>query len=429
MKPLNSVRTLCLYLLALGSIGWLATANASEAETIEKLDKLVARGFLPHYQLSTVDSEGVRSYRAKAYVDGLVNITKPEPESLFAMLSLSKPFTNLLALKMVDLGLVKLDDPIEKYLPQLAGVKVSDIVSSASAPSNRKITVSDLLLHTAGFAQNTELMGLGPIAERYRKNDIFGLHCLNGKKQQSLDTIIAKLAALPLQTAPGVAFKYSIATDVLAALLQVVANKPFEKLIAEELFLPIGMNSTAFSVANDKRDDLLPLYQPLVKTYPVPGDYQRYQPLSIFKEKGAKVGEQPGCISAGTGLVSSVEDMQIFLQFLLNDMQLENGERYLSGVLLKSFLSHQLSSDLGTSPLSRSLPKTKKDGLSYGLAIHLQDGGVLTEPSTYDYLYWSGFSGSGFWFSADKSTGGIFVSQLFNSDQFLLPEIAENLGH
>ena len=121
--------------------------------------------------------------------------------------------------------------------------------------------------------------------------------------------------------------------------------------------------------------------------------------------------------------------MQIFLQFLLNDMRLENGERYLSGVLLKSFLSHQLSSDLGASPLSRSLPKTKKDGLSYGLAIHLQDGGVLTDPSTYDYLYWSGFSGSGFWFNADKSIGGIFVSQLFNSDQFLLPGIAENLGH
>ncbi len=78
--------------------GW-TYANASEAETIEKLDELVARGFLPHYQLSTVDSEGVRSYRAKAYVDGLVNITEPQPESLFAMLSLSKPFTNLLALK------------------------------------------------------------------------------------------------------------------------------------------------------------------------------------------------------------------------------------------------------------------------------------------------------------------------------------------
>jgi CubicO group peptidase (beta-lactamase class C family) len=121
--------------------------------------------------------------------------------------------------------------------------------------------------------------------------------------------------------------------------------------------------------------------------------------------------------------------MQIFLQFLLNDMHLESGQQYLTNDLLQSFLSHQLSSHLGTSPLSRSLPKTKGDGLSYGLAIHLQDGGLLTEPDTYDYLYWSGFSGSGFWFNADRTMGGIFVSQLFNSDQFLLPDIAENIRH
>ncbi len=146
------------------------------------------------------------------------------------------------------------------------------------------------------------------------------------------------------------------------------------------------MNNTGFTYRRSSDDNCCRFISHLVKTYPVPGDYQRYQPLSVFEKKSAKVGEQPGCISAGTGLVSSVEDMQIFLQFLLNDMRLESGERYLTKVLLQSFLSHQLSSDLGTSPLSRSLPKTKRDGLSYGLAIHLQDGGVLTEPDTYDYL-------------------------------------------
>lgn len=429
MKFIHSARVACFHLVALSCFGWITFANASEAETIEKLDELVARGFLPHYQLSTVDSDGVRSYRAKAYVDGLVDITEPQPESLFAMLSLSKPFTNLLALKMVDSGRINLDDPIEMYLPELGTASEPGNGAPNSTTSNRKIIVRDLLLHTAGFAQNTELMGLGTIAERYQKDQIFGLHCLNGQEQQSLEAIISKLAAVPLQNAPGATFTYSIATDVLAALLETAAKQPFEKLITEELFLPIGMNNTGFTVPQDKHNNLLALYQPLVKTYPVPGDYQRYQPLSVFKQKSAKVGEQPGCISAGTGLVSSVKDMQIFLQFLLNDMHLESGQQYLTNDLLQSFLSHQLSSHLGTSPLSRSLPKTKGDGLSYGLAIHLQDGGLLTEPDTYDYLYWSGFSGSGFWFNADRTMGGIFVSQLFNSDQFLLPDIAENIRH
>ena len=166
MKFIHSARVACLHLVALSCFGWITFANASEAETIEKLDELVARGFLPHYQLSTVDSDGVRSYRAKAYVDGLVDITEPQPESLFAMLSLSKPFTNLLALKMVDSGRINLDDPIEMYLPELGTASEPGNGAPNSNTSNRKIIVRDLLLHTAGFAQNTELMGLGAIAER-----------------------------------------------------------------------------------------------------------------------------------------------------------------------------------------------------------------------------------------------------------------------
>ena len=429
MKFIHSVRVITLALVALFVLGSLPLANASESKLLAKLDSLVDRGFLPHYQLATVNSEGKSSYRSKAYIDGLVSITEPQAESLFAMLSLSKPFTNLLALKMVNSGRIKLDDPVEMYLPQLGKVRVLSDGSSNVVRGRSEILVRDLLLHTAGFAQNTELMGLGPIADQYQKEDIFGLSCLHGKKQQSLDVLITKLAALPLQNEPGTVFKYSVATDVLAALLEVAAGKPFERLIEEELFVPLGMENTFFTVPVQERKNLLPLYQPLVKTYPVPGDYQRYQPLGVFSKKGAKVGEQPGCISAGTGLVSSVKDMQIFLRFLLNDMQLKSGDAYLSKDVTQSFFTHQLGENLGKSPLSRSLPRTKKDGLSYGLAIHLKDGGTLAEPATYDYLYWSGFSGSGFWLNADKSEGGIFVSQLFNSDQFLLPEIAENLGH
>ena len=429
MKFLTSVRAIALALITLFSSVSLTLANASESEILAKLDRLVERGFLPHYQLSTVNSKGVSSYRSKAYVDGLVEVTEPQPESLFAMLSLSKPLTNLLALKMVNSGRIKLDDPVEMYLPQLAQVSViTDDRKSANITQN-KILIRDLLLHTAGFAQNTELMGLGPIADQYRKDDIFGVSCLHGKEQKSLDVMINRLAAVPLQNEPGTVFKYSVATDVLAAVLEVAFEKPFEQLITQELFVPLGMKNTFFTVPVQERVNLLPLYQPLVKTYPVPGDYQRYQPLSVFSKKGAKVGEQPGCISAGTGLVSSVEDMQIFLQFLLNDMRLESGDAYLNKVVMQSFFTHQLGEDLGNSPLSRSLPRTKRDGLSYGLAIHLEDGGSLAKTTTYDYLYWSGFSGSGFWLNADKSEGGIFVSQLFNSDQFLLPEIAENLGH
>ena len=391
------------------------------------LDSLVAKGYLPNYQLSRLEPDASFSHTANAYENGIVAVAMPNRDSLFALLSLSKPFANLLALKLIDDGEFSYDDPLYKFLPQFRELQVLEPKDGSRRPASKPILIKHLLLHTSGFSQNTDFMGFGPIAEKYKSANIFGVECLSSESTEPIDEVITRLAALPLQKEPGEAFGYSVATDVLAAVIEVVTHNEYETVLNDKLLVPLAMRDTHMRVPQDKRHRVMQLYQPLFKTYPVPGDYQRYQPLASLSEKTVNAGMNPGCTAGGQGLVSTMSDMQKFLRFLANDLTFPDGGRFVSDATASTFFTHQLEPGLGQSPLSKSLPKTKGEGLSNGLAIHLEEkGGSLKDPSTYKYLYWTGFSGSGIWIEPKTKSGGIFITQLLGSDQFLLPEIVSN---
>ena len=141
--------------------------GSASAVSFGELTDLVNTGFLPNYRLVVVNEQGTIATQAGHYERGIVPVEPLTSQSVVSLLSLSKPITNLLALKLIDDGHLALDERVSKYLPQLDSLQVQQ-ADGTTRKAAHEILVKDLLLHTAGFAQNADLLGLGEGAKLVR---------------------------------------------------------------------------------------------------------------------------------------------------------------------------------------------------------------------------------------------------------------------
>jgi len=397
--------------------------GSASAVSFGELTDLVNTGFLPNYRLVVVNEQGTIATQAGHYERGIVPVEPLTSQSVVSLLSLSKPITNLLALKLIDDGHLALDERVSKYLPQLDSLQVQQ-ADGTTRKAAREILVKDLLLHTAGFAQNADLLGWGKVPNLYAELRIFGLNCLSSDTPETLAEVTARAATLPLANEPGEKFAYSIATDVLGRVLEIATGESFASLIVDHIASPLGLTDLTFQVPAARAGNVAQLYQPLIKTYPVPGAYQRYEPFSEFATDVVNAGIEPGCISPGVGLMASMNDMVHFAEFLLNDLTLKDGQPFLSQALSQQVFRHSLDPALGERPLRESLAYARKDGLSIAsLAIRPIKGGDLATVADHDFYYWSGFSGSGLWVDKSTGTAGVLLTQFYPSDRFLIPKL------
>ena len=412
-----------LYSLLMLAIPLAQNAYSASAPLTSELSQLVEAGFLPNYRLVVVSGEGAQAAYAEHYEQGIVAVESLKADSVVSLLSLSKPITNLLALKLIDEGHLSLDDPLSKFLPQFNSPQVHNADGTARSATNN-IVIRDLLLHTAGFGQNADLLGWGSIANLYADKRIFGLNCLSGSKLESLADVTDRAASLPLASEPGEKFAYSIATDVLGRVLEIATGESFASLMRKHVVTPLALTDLTFEVPAKKANRIAQLYQPLIKTYPVPGNYQRYEPFNGFETDAENAGMTPGCISPGTGIMASMKDMVRLAEFFLRDLKLENGEPFLSNKLASQIFQHGLAPTLGDKPLRKSFAYAGNDGLSIAsLAIRPKKGGDLATVSDHDFYYWSGFSGSGLWVDKSTGTAGVLLTQFYPSDRFLIPKL------
>ena len=224
-----------------------------------------------------------------------------ERDTLFRIASMTKPVTTVAAMQLVEEGKLKLDDPITKWIPELAGMLVLDDPKGPldnTKPAQREITVEDLMTHRAGLAYG--FTSMGPIAHAHEAklgNVLVHSH--------TPDTWLKALGELPLSFQPGDRFHYSHATEVLGFLVARVAGKPLGQVLQERIFGPLGMKDTAFWLPKDKRDRLARLYQ----APPTDG------PLKDVSLPMAD--EAPEFEQGGGGLISSADDYLKFARMLL----------------------------------------------------------------------------------------------------------------
>jgi CubicO group peptidase (beta-lactamase class C family) len=232
-----------------------------------------------------------------------------DADTIFRVASLSKPITAVAALMLVEECVMRLDDPVERFLPELVDRQVLRSLSSEvddTVPAERPITLRDLLTLTFGFGVIMAAPGTYPIQDAWAATAIRN-GPPNPHEQPEPDEWLRQFATLPLMHQPGERWRYDTGFDLLGVLISRAADQPFEDFLRERIFEPLGMKDTAFYVPADKIDRLATQYEPgdngLVVSDPA---------------VGGQWSTPPKFAAGAAGLVSTAEDLLAFSQLMLN---------------------------------------------------------------------------------------------------------------
>jgi CubicO group peptidase (beta-lactamase class C family) len=314
------------------------------------------------------------------------------PDTIFRIYSMSKPITTVAAMMLVEEGKLQLDDPLLKYIPAFANVKVGvekeedgkthlDLVAA-----RRPITIQDLMRHTSGLTYG--FFGEGMVKKAYVEANL-------GANDPTLAEFTERLAKLPLAYQPGTTWDYSQSTDVLGRVVEVVSGQSLYQFEKERLLDPLGMKDTAFYVTD-------PAKQPLIAE-PFPNDRTIGAGSQMGDPRVAKKME-----SGGGGMVSTIDDYARFAQMILNGGMLD-GKRYLSPKTVAYMGSNHIGPGSGVSPGRYYLPGP---GFGFGLGFAVRtDGGVVPYQGSVGEMNWSGAGGTTFWIDRQENMFAVFMAQ------------------
>ncbi len=243
-------------------------------------------------------------------------------DTIFRISSMTKPITAAATMILVEECKLRLDEPVDRLLPELADRKVLERLAGPlkdTVPANRAITVRDLLTFRMGFGVLMAPPGMYPIQQAMSEL-ILGQGPPAPSMPPAPDEWIRRLGTLPLMHQPGEKWMYNTGSDVLGVLIARASGQPLEKFFRERIFEPLGMKDTGFSVPADKIDRLPTSYGTNFET----------GALEVYDEaEGGQWSRPPAFPGGGAGLVSTVDDYLAFGQMLLNKGK-HGSERILS---------------------------------------------------------------------------------------------------
>jgi CubicO group peptidase (beta-lactamase class C family) len=268
------------------------------------------------------------SRRGETHVDALgkMAVSGREPmrrDTIFRITSMTKPITAVAAMVLVEECKLRLDDPVDRLLPELANRKVLKRIDGPvedTVPAKRSISVRDLLTFRAGYGMQLGGQEQSPIQKAIKDLEIVGFGPPDQATPHTPDEWIKRLGTLPLLHQPGEMWLYNTGSSVLGVLIARASGKPFETFLRERILDPLGMKDTAFSVPAAKLNRLATSYWPNAQTGALD--------LNDGVEN-SKWGRSPAFPDGAAGLVSTVDDYLAFAQMLLNNGKL-GSERILS---------------------------------------------------------------------------------------------------
>ena len=308
-----------------------------------------------------------------------------ERTTIFGVASMSKPVTVVVALMLAEQGKIKLEDPITKWAPEFADMRVlrrADGPLDDTYPAPRLITIEDLMTHRSGLSY--AFIAAGPLAGALAERVGFGID-----SPLTPDQWLKALATLPLAYAPGERFNYGHSIDVLGFILGRAAGTTTRQVFQEHLFGPLGMADTDFWIPLEKRDRMAVVYNS-----PGPGNFTTVSMPSF-------TGPTPmAYTSGGQGLVTTAEDYLTFARMLLHKGAV-NGVRLLKPETVKLMTTNRLT------PSQRAIPVMGTPmfaGQGFGLGVS-----VITEPEKHAWMGYGragafGWPGAfGGWWQADPA--------------------------
>jgi len=315
-------------------------------------------------------------------------------DALFRIFSMTKPITSLAVLMLYEEGHFHLGTPIAQFIPAFGDVRVlagqtdeGPVLEKLARP----ITIHDLLTHTSGLGYG--LLPSDPVETLYHQERML-------RMDEPLADKVQRLTALPLHHQPGLRYTYSMATDVLGRLVEIVSGMPLDAFLKQRLFEPLGMVDTDFYVLPEKRARLATLYTSvpdvgLADVAALPGDPDQF-PFGAWTDKAAK----PRFLSGGGGLVSTAADYLRFALLLRNGGELD-GVRCVSRKTIELMTSNVLRADQLFAP-----------GFGYGLGV-----AVMLDPARAQMLGSPGAFGGGgaantdFWLDPREDLIGVLMTQ------------------
>ena len=300
-------------------------------------------------------------------------------DTIFRIASMTKPITATAAMILVEEGNLRLDEPVDRLLPELADRKVINRLDGPLddvTPAHRPITLRDLLTFRMGFG-----MAFGPpttpLQIAVNESQIQGL---NPGSPHEPDAWIAKLGALPLMHQPGERWMYHTGSDVLGVLIARASGQPFEAFLKERIFEPLGMKDTGFSVPAKKIGRLSSCYSVNAGT----------GALELSDDARASNWAKPPAFAAGGGgLVSTVDDYLAFGRMMLGYGKLGK-ERILSRPTVEVMITDQLTAEQkAASPFFPGFWDNR--GWGFGLSPITRRDGVPMNPGRFG---WDGAFGT-----------------------------------
>ncbi|SEG57713.1 CubicO group peptidase, beta-lactamase class C family [Nonomuraea solani] len=365
-------------------------ARHVETGKIPGLVALVSRGGQTHVEtIGTMRHEGGAPMRR---------------DTIFRMASTTKPVAMAGAMVLLDECRLRLDDPVQEWLPELADRQVLARIDGPlddTVPARRPITVRDLLTSTFGLGMDMTALGspiMNAIIEQGLTPDL-------PTPMPGPDEWIRRVGTLPLMYQPGDRWQYQISHDVLSVLIARVTGQTLETFLRERLFDPLGMKDTAFHVPTDQIDRFPALYAPDPQT----GEFHVWDEAA-----GGRWSSPPAFQGSGGGLVSTADDYHAYFQMLLNGGT-RKGKRILSQAAVDLMTTNRLTPEqqavrhaMAVNNVHLSYGQGQHGGWGFGMAVRTYRG----DYAPLGQFGWDGGSGTSTYADPANQLTGILLTQV-----------------
>lgn len=331
-------------------------------------------------------------------------------DTIYRIYSMSKPITSVALMMLFEEGKFFLDDPVSKYIPELGNLQVvvdttdetgpsfnipdedptgkalpkAADTEVATVPSNRDMTVRDLMRHTAGLTYG--FFGNTDVDKIYQKMGIMMV-------DKDLKQMVEKVGSAPLLFQPGERWHYSISVDVMGRLVEVLSDQSFDVFLENRIFAPLAMDDTGFYVPKEQLGRLAQLYSPAKSGKGI-------EPAISYLSRNFV--SEPTLFSGGGGLVSTTPDYARFCQMLLNGGELD-GQRIIGRKTIELMTKdHSQDASIGM--------RAKGSTFGLGFAVVLDQGLSASQVSEGSYS-WGGAAGTAFWIDPKEDLIGIYMMQ------------------
>ena len=346
--------------------------DQADIDTIkQRMQEAVDGEFIPGALILVGNSDGVGLLETAGFQTS-AGRNPVNSQTIFRIYSMTKPIVSVAAMSLIEDGLLALDDPIEKYIPEFSNLQVIDRDSGAIRAARKSITVENLLTHESGliqaiFSPDSEL------GKMYQRN-------FPDYSDITARDLAGRIGKLPVYFEPGSAWHYGHSTDVLGAVLEVAAEKALDQVLNERIFEPLGMDETSFYLSSDKSERIA-------------------EPNFGAMADNTQVRAM---LSGGGGLNSTTEDYVRFAEMLLR-----GGEYRGTRIIEKSTLDLMREKRIG-SEVSREFFFYGETG-DWGLGFHLQP--TTEDPDGPHNFGWRGIGGTLFLVDEENDFYMIYMEQ------------------